>query len=213
MGRRFLLDESDIAAIRRDINALRNAGGLNTGNGAVSVGTRRNHFYSPPSPPALRPLFATITAIDYTTGEFTATQTDAYGTTLTNGMTFDGTDQPKLTALSGAKWHPPAVVRVYRALDDNGDPAWVCEGFPRDQLIRVNLSQTGGSDGDNTSAPTYTYTVTTRDGTQLLTGASPELARPSGAVFPATFGEAYFNDDGDAVLWRAHEMPETVECD
>ncbi|QOV91074.1 hypothetical protein [Humisphaera borealis] len=83
-------------------------------------------------------------------------------------------------------------------------------GSPAD-LFRVQLSQTGGSDGTGTTAPSYTYTVT-RNGVQLATGESPDVGRANGSYTAATLGIGYYDSDGEFQLLYAFEVPNTYEC-
>jgi hypothetical protein len=79
-------------------------------------------------------------------------------------------------------------------------------------LFAVAVTQNGGSDGTDTAAPTYTYDVEDLAGTSLATAAAVTWARGYGAVVPATHGMAYYNSDGDLVLYQVDETPETDDC-
>jgi hypothetical protein len=74
-------------------------------------------------------------------------------------------------------------------------------------LFRVNLELYGGDDGDGTTRATYTYVVSTVDGVELDVGVPVEKVRIlPGHVTEATKGIAYFNSDGDIVLWDTNEF-------
>jgi hypothetical protein len=77
-------------------------------------------------------------------------------------------------------------------------------------LFRVDLTQTGGSNGTKTTAASYTYTVTDLAGVQLATGASPEKPRENGTKTAATKGYGYYDAAGTFVLAEAWEAPGTV---
>lgn len=79
-------------------------------------------------------------------------------------------------------------------------------------IFRVNLTQTGGSNGTQSTAPTYTYTATDLNSNQLGTGLSPERPRPNGAVTAATKGTGYYNTSGTFVLAEAWETPGSGHC-
>lgn len=77
-------------------------------------------------------------------------------------------------------------------------------------FVLVNLAQTGGAQGDATTAPTWTYTVT-RNGEELATGASPLRPRPFGFFTAATQGVGTF-EGGSFVLVEAWETEGAEEC-
>lgn len=80
-------------------------------------------------------------------------------------------------------------------------------------LIAVNVSQTGGSNGTQSTAASYTYTVTDAvTGETLGSSMSPVWARTVGAVTAATHGTAYREADGDVVLYQVDEVPEVEAC-
>ena len=78
--------------------------------------------------------------------------------------------------------------------------------------LRVNLSQTGGSNGNASTAATWTYNVTDVFGGSLGTAMSPEFPRPKGTMTAATVGLGYYNTSGDFVLYQAAEKPGTGSC-
>jgi hypothetical protein len=79
-------------------------------------------------------------------------------------------------------------------------------------LFAVTLSQTGGSNGNKTTAASWTYTVTSLAGVQLGTSKSPEWPRPNGTMTAATKGLAYYDNDGALVLSVAFEQPGSGGC-
>jgi hypothetical protein len=93
--------------------------------------------------------------------------------------------------------------------DSNGAIVPMFDGAVRGFV--VNLSGPTGSNGTQTSAPTYTYTVKTVGGTQLGTGMSPEVSRPYGAVTAAAKGLAY-RYGGTVHLLIAFEVPGSGNC-
>ena len=78
--------------------------------------------------------------------------------------------------------------------------------------IPVTLSQTGGSNGTQTTTASYTYTATDLNGNVIGTGLSPAVPRTVGAVTPATYGTVYFNSSNTLVLQVAYEVPTTSGC-
>ena len=89
--------------------------------------------------------------------------------------------------------------------------------------FRVKVKQSGGSNGNATTAPTYTYHIyrafdTTDDAANKLNNASsgaavsPEKSRPNGKVTAATIGLAYYDNTGEIKLYEAHEKPGAVEA-
>jgi hypothetical protein len=90
---------------------------------------------------------------------------------------------------------------------------------PASPLFPVNMTQTGGSSGDETEDASWTYTVTdTITGTQLDTAVDPAAsphthARPSlGEMVAATKGIAYYLDDGTLVVHSCNEVPAVEDC-
>ncbi len=102
---------------------------------------------------------------------------------------------------TGVKW---AVVRLGR---------WSPSVFP------VNLTQTGGSQGTNSTAASWTYTVIDPVTDETLeTNVNPTVSphkwkRPSaGWMIKATFGHAHYNAQGQLVLGWINEMVEQESC-
>lgn len=114
--------------------------------------------------------------------------------------------------------------------DDGGDPPVPNPDYHKvtlDQLLDENLTQTmesamfpvsvssdGGSDGDATTAASWTYAITSLDGsTSLASGAAQERARPLGkTVAGSTIGQCYWAGDGALKLWDAGEYPDNGLC-
>lgn len=88
--------------------------------------------------------------------------------------------------------------------------------FPKTNaaVFAVNVSQTGGSNGTSTTAATWTYTATTKDGVTLGTVLSPENQRPTvGKVTAGTKGHGYFYPNGTFVLsWVNEIIGGAAEC-
>lgn len=91
---------------------------------------------------------------------------------------------------------------------------------PRLGLFPVALARDGGSNGDESTAATYTYHVTGLLEIIELPGVSPVVARPIGFLIDATWGLGYYAPrvDGqppgseDFVLLYAFEIPDTDAC-
>jgi len=88
----------------------------------------------------------------------------------------------------------------------------------------VDLTQVGGSQGDETNPATWTYDVAdVVTGETLESGVDPTAAphkwqRPSiGWMIPATFGYAHYQSDGsngyDLVLCWINEMVDQEACE
>lgn len=102
---------------------------------------------------------------------------------------------------TGVKW---AVVRLGR---------WSPTVFP------VNLTQTGGSQGTNTTPASWTYSVIDPVTSQTLATAVNPTASPhkwkrpsAGWMIAATFGYAHFNAQAQLVLGWINEMVEQEAC-
>jgi hypothetical protein len=80
-------------------------------------------------------------------------------------------------------------------------------------MVPVTLTQTGGSNGNQTTAATWTYTANhALTGKELGTVLSPEWPRPLGAMTAAVKGVGYFDEDGDFQLAIAYEYPGALGC-
>ncbi|MDE2101256.1 MAG: hypothetical protein KGL39_28680, partial [Patescibacteria group bacterium] len=92
-------------------------------------------------------------------------------------------------------------------------PNYLILGSSAASLFPVTLTQSGGSNGSQTSAATYTYIVKSISGTTLgttgTTPIQPTWARDFGSVNTATHGTAYYDDSGNLVLYQADETPTT----
>ena len=83
-------------------------------------------------------------------------------------------------------------------------------------IFPVDLTKTGGVDGDSTTAASYTYTVNDINGNQLATGVNPAIAphrcqRPIGKTTVATFGTAFYNG-ATLVIVSTNEHPTFESC-
>jgi len=84
-------------------------------------------------------------------------------------------------------------------------------------LFAVRVEWTGGSDGNSTTAASWTYTVRDVSGTATLgTVVGVERPRPNGKMTYQSgstgFGVAFYDDDGTLRLWDAGEVPTTGAC-
>lgn len=79
-------------------------------------------------------------------------------------------------------------------------------------MFVVTLTQTGGADGDGTTAPSWTYTCENDFGDDLATARGPQVGRTEGSFTAATKGLGYYDDAGAFQLLIAFEAPDTYEC-
>ena len=87
-------------------------------------------------------------------------------------------------------------------------------------LIPVTLYNDGGYDGNETTAPTYTYgtfinaitgvEIKNADGTSAV-GQSPAWSRAIGSFNPATHGTVYIDATGNPVLWQVDETEKVCQ--
>ncbi len=84
--------------------------------------------------------------------------------------------------------------------------------LPVGQVFAVDLVSDGGADGDTSTAASWTYTVTSIGGDELLTTATPECPRPLGMMAAAVKGLAYYDMTGAVRLSIAYETPDTETC-
>ena len=95
-------------------------------------------------------------------------------------------------------------------------PNYLILGSSAASLFPVTLTQSGGSNGSQTSAASYTYIVKSISGTTLgttgTTPIQPIWARDFGLVTAATHGTAYYDNSGNLVLYQADEVYQTSGC-
>ena len=85
-----------------------------------------------------------------------------------------------------------------------------------DGIFPVKVTQTGGSAGNKTTQCSFTYTVETINDVQLATVQSPAKKRPSVGKMAApasdSYGLAFYDEDGDLVLYDANETLAPNAC-
>jgi hypothetical protein len=85
--------------------------------------------------------------------------------------------------------------------------------LPIGDTFVVNLSMVAGSDGDEASAPSWTYDVTTlAGGDPIAEAVSPDRPRAFGSYTVAGKGYAYLDETGEVRLAEAWEEPNTGTC-
>ncbi len=85
---------------------------------------------------------------------------------------------------------------------------------PAGVLFEVTVAQSGGTNGNLTTAPTYTYNVTNLAGTSIGSALAVLWARPKkGAVTAATHGFAFYDASGTLVLALVDEVYNTSTTD
>lgn len=115
------------------------------------------------------------------------------------------------------KWNlmVDAIIRLQTVpISEHEDPEIPSPGF-----FPVKLVEVGGASGDYTTACTYIYDVKSLDGATTLAEDMPPEWRPAvpGKLTSGDnmIGQAYYNKDGDLVLFSAAEsyVPEAcMEC-
>ncbi|MEM6259671.1 MAG: hypothetical protein AAGI37_15435 [Planctomycetota bacterium] len=68
------------------------------------------------------------------------------------------------------------TIRPGGEIDSSGRVRW--EFVPGTKEMPVDLTQAGGSNGDDTNPPSYTYDCYAEDGELILPAASPQIGRP-----------------------------------
>ncbi len=86
-----------------------------------------------------------------------------------------------------------------------------------DTTFLVTVQKTGGSDGTQTAAASWTYTVKDLSGTVTLgTGVGVARPRSNGSMTAQSgssgVGLAYYDASGNLQLWDAGEVPNTGAC-
>jgi len=85
--------------------------------------------------------------------------------------------------------------------------------YSRRVFIPVTVTKTGGSDGTASTRASWTYTITSLNGTQLATAVAVVKTRPLGPmhygdeIADPAYGQAFINASGDWKLWDAGEVP------
>lgn len=100
---------------------------------------------------------------------------------------------------------------LFQAPDANGTPRLYFVNQPR-TTFPVKVTKDGGSDGNQSGAATWTYTVKDLAGTTLGTTVSPIKTRPNGKMTYAG-ADSYaiaFYDGATLKLWDVVEVPGTV---
>jgi hypothetical protein len=131
------------------------------------------------------------------------------------GLVFDSGNNGNLYELNGVAGVPVGTyVVVHRVADVSGDPIWYFDsGWGVGTLFPVDLTQTGGVAGDDTTKCSFTYTVDSLSGEELLTAASPAWARPAyGKMVAGTNGVAYYNSAGTCILHQVDEVFDVAVC-
>jgi hypothetical protein len=92
-------------------------------------------------------------------------------------------------------------------------------GSGRSTLFPVKLEKTGGENGDDEKATSWTYKVTDALTDEKLeddidpTSSPHQWKRPNiGAMTAATFGYAHYDNDNKIVLGWINERPELAVC-
>lgn len=130
----------------------------------------------------------------------------------------DGADVQVLNLWEGGNTHSLglplyALCERIGTADDDKTPIVVVRVAAVGTNVYVNLTKTGGTDGDGHSPPTYVYTVKLINGEKVgPDGAGPELGRSNGSFKPALHGYGYFTPEGNFVLAYAHEVENTFVC-
>ena len=84
-------------------------------------------------------------------------------------------------------------------------------------MLPVQILKDGGADGSATTSASWTYTILSLDGSQILNRQTPlARPRPAGSMIvqsasPA-FGAAFVDAGGTWRLWDAGEIPATTAC-
>jgi len=149
-------------------------------------------------------------AADITGGStITAAALGAAGTAciVVNASEINHADAAHVLAIS-SDW-TGKLIRV----NSNGTKVVQIEAGPKPgETFYCQVDQVGGSDGDATTAATYTYDCIAMNGETIGSGKSPAMGRSAGAVVPATVGLCHFTEAGALVLLWVSEPPETVAC-
>ena len=81
----------------------------------------------------------------------------------------------------------------------------------------VQVIKDGGSDGTQTTPATWTYTISSLDGSLTFASQTPlTRPRPAGSSIPPSsspaYGLAFVDASGSWRLWDAGEIPATTPC-
>ncbi len=216
-----------ISAMVRQTNA--NANTLGANGAAVThlpVGTI---VRSPAPAQAARTAVVKITSYETGGGKyaghiFTGNSTAIADTNLNmpEGLADSGNNNALVLNLgengaAGTHLLPLNSFHIGRRIGRTGEPAnraIVLIQAAAAQIFAVSVTRDGGSDGSQTTAASWTYTVKTVDGSVVLgTGVAAARPRPNGSMIAGGgFGLAFFDSAGTLRLWDAGEVPATTAC-
>lgn len=123
--------------------------------------------------------------------------------------------------LNGAQVPNDTIVTLRAAgKDSSGNPIYyIVSGSGSTTILPVKLEEDGGSDGNGTTACSYTYTITDLDDNAVtdsdgdpLTGISPTHNRLKSKTMPAIRGTLGKKADGTWELYQTDEMPNFGPC-
>lgn len=127
-------------------------------------------------------------------------------------------DEINATA-SGPAWDDGTIAELEFYLDADNVIIGVFTAIDTGNIIDVVLTKDGGTDGNKTTAPSYTYTPTDLDGNPVkdgdgttLTHMEPNHNQPNGKTMVATQGQILIMPDGQYVLRWTDECPNFNGC-
>lgn len=175
----------------------------------------RSNRITPPRPPLLVNIDSYTQANGATwhqlqPGTSGATVVSGGLTNETIGPAFEVNNAPTGT-VQAASGTNGLHVHLFQAPDANGTPRLYFINQPR-TTFPVKVTKDGGSDGNQSGAATWTYTVKDLAGTTLGTAVSPIKTRPNGKMTYAadnSYAIAFY-DGATLKLWDVTEVPGTV---
>ena len=104
----------------------------------------------------------------------------------------------------------------FAGINEDDEPQYRFDRMPRSGLFAVKVVKTSGSAGTVSTMCSFVYTVKTLDGTAIGTGMTPAKRRAAAGPYSApaddSYGTAFYDEDGDLVLFDANEVEAVVAC-
>ena len=138
---------------------------------------------------------------------------------------YNGSAPTSIGALVGpvdGQWYlsEQTLLYTHRFIADLGDSLMLVRENKPSEFFRVVMTQTGGNNGDETQGNTFEYRVENAEGVLLqvdlmLNSGSPhDYETPElGEIKAATSGQAYFDSNGDLIIYHCNERTRFEACE
>ena len=221
----FYLTEEDVALLNRIRNKLDTAKGTGVSNSPTSltIGGSVGRGKRGQTSGVAAGFWAETTAESAAGGDYSWKRQVFDGTSNLGDPSTARTGTENAQEAHGLKGVPVGTRVWMRFLgyDGSGNARYIFHALSYGTMIALDLTQTGGSAGDDTTQCSYTYTVATLGGINLATVVNPTASphvynRPSlGAMVAADAGIGYWQDNAgtpELVIVHINEVPDPEAC-